>query len=119
MIHMNYVVHKYLHFLLPMRHRQEYMSMLAGTQCVDRSWEALKDHLPQKGVDEGSTHKVPQSLLRKPSPRVGLAYPKEPGPLERKDLLEGRSSLLACCRSGQKEFADIQHRRRIETHGMR
>jgi len=38
----------------------------------------------QKEVDERSAHKVPLSLFRAPSPRVGLAY--ELGPLDRKDF---------------------------------
>ena len=52
------------------------LSTLAGTQCVDRTWKALP---AQKEVDERSTHKVPLSLFRTPSPRVGLA------PLDGKD----------------------------------
>jgi hypothetical protein len=33
---------------LPVQHRQKTMSTLAGTQCVDCTWKALKHYLPTK-----------------------------------------------------------------------
>jgi hypothetical protein len=65
-------VHQVKEFTRPLsvQHGKKNLSTLAGTQCVDRTWKALP---VQKEVDERSTHKVPVSLFRTPSLRMGLA----------------------------------------------
>ena len=44
------VVHQDKEFTrpFPLQHGQKSMSTLAGAQCVDRTWKALKHYLPNK-----------------------------------------------------------------------
>ena len=101
---------------LPVQHRQKTMSTLAGTQCVDCTWKALKHYLPTKKLMKNP--QSPSGLFRTPIPRVGLA--KELGPLDRKDFFAAADQNLVKTAVVYSHFAeeDIQRSRHRNSHGI-